>query len=294
MPHEKFGRLLADLRQEMFDPVTGSRWSQKKLAQVAGLSPRIIATLEQGAKTKLETDMLWRIAQALRLNTLERREFFLLATAPEETDFDTNELRETWKGLLALMGTLCLPALLHDDFFDVLAVNALSVAFNVGAAQSVGITEPFPPPHEHNLLRMLFAPDSLQRRRLAPLWAVMARTCVQLFHCYTLRHRSSPYFQELLKELRGYREFRVFWEEITEGGPHEIATHHPFRIHHPEAGITEWCNSIITTATSLGDLHLSIVLPCNREAFEALSAGLKAVPRQVYALKEWPHLKAHA
>lgn len=70
MPPRKFGRLLAALRQEKFDPASGRRWSQKMLAQAAGLSPRIVASLQQGVKTKLETDTLWQITQALRLNTL--------------------------------------------------------------------------------------------------------------------------------------------------------------------------------------------------------------------------------
>ncbi len=58
MKRKKFGNLLAALRQEKFDPATGSRWNQKKLAEEAGVSARVVATLEQGTKTKLETDML--------------------------------------------------------------------------------------------------------------------------------------------------------------------------------------------------------------------------------------------
>jgi transcriptional regulator with XRE-family HTH domain len=178
---------VADLRKEKFDPVSGHPWSQQSLADASGISPRIIATIEQGTKANIETDTLLRLANALRLNTSEKRMFFLLASASDIQDTSAVPLTETLQGLLSLIKELRLPALLYDDYLDILAVNSLSVAFNIGVAQAVGITDPFPITTEHNLLCLLFAPGAEHRQRLAPMWSVMARTCVQLFHCHTLR-----------------------------------------------------------------------------------------------------------
>lgn len=288
MSHMNFGKLVADLRKEKIDPVSGHQWSQKSLADASGLSSRIIATIEQGTKAKIETDTLLCLANALQLNTLEKRIFFLLAITTDVQDTSVVPLTETLHGLLALMKNLQLPALLYDDYLDILAVNSLSVAFNIGVAQAGGITAPFPITQEHNLLRLLFAPNSEHRQRLAPMWAVMARVCVQLFHCHTLRHRSTPYFQDLLSQLRRYPTFRQHWEAICDAEPTEVSNYHPFHIADPHHGTTEWCNSIVTTATPIADLHLSMVLPCNQAAFDALGVGVLATLPEVYQLEEWP------
>jgi transcriptional regulator with XRE-family HTH domain len=288
MGHEKFGQLVAALRKEKYDPATGHPWSQQKLASESGLSPRIIATIEQGTKAKIETDALLRLANALCLNTLEKRTFFLLASVTDIQETGAAPLRETFYGLLSLLKSIQLPALLYDDYLDILAVNSLSVAFNIGVAQTVGITDPFPITKERNLLCLLFAPDSEHRQRLAPMWSVMARTCVQLFRCNTLRHRSSPHFQDLLGRLRHYPLFRQHWEEVCNSGPAEIGNFHPFHIADPQRGATEWCNSIITTATQVADLHMSIVLPRNQAAFDALRVSVEATRLEGYQLEEWP------
>lgn len=194
----KFGQLVASLRKEKFDPHSVSHWSQETLASATGLSARIIATIEQGTKTKLEIDVLLLLAKALRLNTLETWSFLQIALAPENAAPNFNVATEKYRNALELMKTLQLPALLYDDYLDILAVNSLSVAFNIGVAQSMGITSPFPVPQDHNLLCLLFNPESEHQQRLAPMWTIMAHTCVQMFHCYTLRHRSTPYFNNEL------------------------------------------------------------------------------------------------
>jgi len=291
MSRAKFGALLAALRKERIDPISGRPWTQQLLAEASGLSPRMVANIEQGTKAHLETDALLSLAAALRLNTPEKRMFFLLAGSTATQDTDIAHLNKTLQGLLPLVKHLKVPALLYDDYLDIVAVNSLSIAFNIGVAQAVGVLDPFPVTQEHNLLRLLFAPDSEHRLRLSPMWSVMARTCVQLFHCNTLRHRSSPYFQDLLKQLRRYPAFRQHWEEICDSGSTEIGNCHPFHVPDPQHGMTEWCNSVVTTATAIADLHLSVVLPCNQAAFEALSVGAKTVQMEVFQLEEWPTAK---
>lgn len=288
MSRLKFGQLVAALRKEKFDPNSGSYWSQETLASATGISARIIATIEQGTKTKLETDTLLVLAKALQLNTLETRSFLQIALTPENAKINSIALTETYRNLIELIKTLQLPALLYDDYLDILAVNSLSVAFNIGVAQSMGITSPFPIPQDHNLLCLLFNPESEHQQRLAPMWTIMARTCVQMFHCHTLRHRSTPYFQSLLSQLRRYPVFRQYWEEICDAGSPEINCYHPFTIPTAQNEVAKWSNSVTTTVTPIADLHLAMVLPCNQAAFEALGVGLRAVPPEVYQLEEWP------
>ena len=79
MHRATFGKIVAALRKERFDPIQGRTWTQKHLAQTAGLSERLIANIERGDKVNLEGDILAGLANAFSLTTLERREFFALA-----------------------------------------------------------------------------------------------------------------------------------------------------------------------------------------------------------------------
>ncbi len=288
MNAKQFGKLVASLRKEKIDPETGKRWTQDTLAIETGLSQRIIATIEQGTKAKLETDTLVDLADAFKLNYLARKEFFSFALAPEYSELSISQIQTKIHDLLDLMKHLQLPALLHDDYYDIVAVNSLSIAFNISTAESVGITEPVPITRDSNLLCMLFSPDSVHRQRLAPIWGSMSSTCVQLFHRYTLQHRSTHYFQTLFNQLVNYREFRQIWEVVNYGDGVEVGNYQSFQIKHPKYGTTQWQHGLTLSETPIGNLHLSIVLPANPAALEAIAAGIKVVRQGVYQLQKWP------
>ncbi|MBX3015395.1 MAG: helix-turn-helix domain-containing protein [Caldilineaceae bacterium] len=283
-----FGKLVAGLRKEQFDSQRGERWTQTTLAQATGLSQRVIATIEQGTRAKLETDVLVRLADAFKLNFLTRKEFFSLALEPDPLTTANSSLQSKIQTLLHMMASLPVPALLHDDFYDILAVNSLSIAFNISLAESVGITEPLPTVTEYNLLKMLFAPNSPHRKRLSPMWSDMSSTCVQLFYRYTLRHRSSKYFQTLCNQLLVYREFRQVWEAVHDGDVVEANNYQAFQTKHPYYGVTLWYHGVIISETPVGNLHLSLVLPANHAAFDAIAASRTTVSPAIYPLQPWP------
>ena len=73
MDKKAFGKLLAVLRDEV-------HWTQADLAEMVEVETGVISNLERGTKKNLEPELLFRLANALGLTTLERREFFLAAS----------------------------------------------------------------------------------------------------------------------------------------------------------------------------------------------------------------------
>src|SRR5215510_15772133 len=70
MNRRDFGQLLATLRQDL-------DWTQFQLAEYAEVDQAVISQIERGVKKFFEPELLFCLANALQLTTLERREFFL-------------------------------------------------------------------------------------------------------------------------------------------------------------------------------------------------------------------------
>jgi len=60
MNRTDFGKLIAALRKEHFDPMAGKTWTQQMLAERSGLLPRAIGKIERGQKAALDADTLLR------------------------------------------------------------------------------------------------------------------------------------------------------------------------------------------------------------------------------------------
>jgi len=58
MNRANFGQVLKSLREDKLDYITGSTWSQEKLADASDLSKDIISNVERGKKSHLDRDTL--------------------------------------------------------------------------------------------------------------------------------------------------------------------------------------------------------------------------------------------
>jgi transcriptional regulator with XRE-family HTH domain len=73
--NDMFGKLIRSLRKEHRDEA-GAQWTQQPLASKTGVEKRTIERIEQGAMRRLELVLVLRLADALELMTMERKEFF--------------------------------------------------------------------------------------------------------------------------------------------------------------------------------------------------------------------------
>src|SRR5215212_3464983 len=77
MKRREFGKLVAALRQDM-------GWSQFELAEFSQLDNAVISQIERGVKKFFEPSLLFCLANAFQLTTMERREFIFAASGLDE------------------------------------------------------------------------------------------------------------------------------------------------------------------------------------------------------------------
>ena len=211
MEHETFGRIVAALRKEQINLSNGHSWSQQDLADETGLTQRIVSKIERGRQARLDGGILRELARAFNLTSLERREFFAMASEVADSEIVRTDLcnEEVFAQVWALLDALCAPAFLLDPFADVVGVNRALLAFhNISIAElqsfkttAVGI----------NNLALLLASDTPLRRVLGHGWRPIALANVQQWRVATLRYRHTPRFQQLFASLSTYPDFRMLW-----------------------------------------------------------------------------------
>ncbi len=77
MKRKEFGELVAALRQDL-------GWTQFQLAEYADLDEAVISQIERGVKKYFEPELLFQLANALQLTSLERHDFILAASGLDE------------------------------------------------------------------------------------------------------------------------------------------------------------------------------------------------------------------
>lgn len=287
MEHETFGKIVAALRREQIDFATGRRWSQQKLADETGLTKRIVSKIERGRQARLEGVVLQELARAFELTSLERREFFAMASQSSDravvrADLDHREvLEKAWASLSAIG----LPAFLMDTFGNIIGINRAMIAFH--GCSMAQISEAKATAEGVNLLGMLFAPDSTLRRVLGNGWHSNAMTVMRQWRAMTLRYRHTERFRQLFTALSVFPDFPVFWsasrersQDINSRLRSHIYTH---RVHGP-VGYTAFTD---ISLSDQGDLYLSAYVPQDRNTI-ALFQRLAGGSQQALPLANWP------
>lgn len=287
MEHETFGKIVAALRKEQIDFATGRRWSQERLARETGLTKRIVSKIERGRQARLEGEILQELARAFELTSLERREFFAMASQSADRAVVRADLdhREVFQKSWASLNALGLPAFLMDTFANVVGINRSMIAFhgcnigqiNAAKASAEGV----------NLIGMLFAPDSPLRRVLGNGWHSNAMTMVRQWRAMTLRYRHTDRFRQLYTALSAFPDFPIFWsasrerlQDVNSRLRSHIYTH---RLHGP-VGYTVFTD---ISLSDHGDLYLSTYVPQDLgtiELFQRLAGG----NQHALSLANWP------
>lgn len=94
MEHATFGKVVAALRKEQISFHNGQNWSQQDLANEAGLTSRVVGRIERGEQARLDGEVLGSLAKAFNLTSLERREFFAMASEVANGEIVRKDLRD--------------------------------------------------------------------------------------------------------------------------------------------------------------------------------------------------------
>ncbi len=287
MEHETFGKIVAALRREQIDYATGRRWSQQKLAEETGLTKRIVSKIERGRQARLEGEVLQNLARAFELTSLERREFFALASQSADKAVVRADLdhREVFEKAWASLSAIGLPAFLMDTFGNIVGINRAMIAFH--GCSMAQLSEAKTTAEGVNLMGMLFSPDATLRRVLGNGWHSNAMTVMRQWRAMTLRYRHTERFRQLFALLSAFPDFSIFWSASRER-PQDVNSR--LRSHIYTHGVHGPVGYTVFTDISLsdqGDLYLSAYVPQDRntiELFQRLSVG----GQQALPLANWP------
>lgn len=132
MKRKEFGELVATLRQDLGR-------TQFELAESVGVDVAVISQIERGVKKFFEPDLLFHLANAFQLTTMERRQFLLASTGLDQKQIvrqpsaavttDVFNIRTVLDKMVELTGRIRVPAFLTDVYGDVIAANNIIYAF---------------------------------------------------------------------------------------------------------------------------------------------------------------------
>src|SRR6185503_1015790 len=219
MNRKEFGQLFATLRQDL-------DWTQFQLSEYADIDEAVISQIERGVKKFFEPELLFQLANALQLTTLERREFFLAASGLEQKQIvrqpsaamatDVFNVRKSLDKMIELTGLVRLPAFLCDVYGDVIAANKIIISFF--KVPSTFLEDADRVPGGYNTTRFNFGKELLARSHVVDNWENYALNSMSAFRENSLRYRAKPYFKYLMKIFRNPIEYPLFdryWKMVS-------------------------------------------------------------------------------
>jgi transcriptional regulator with XRE-family HTH domain len=288
MQRKLFGQLVRSLRKEHRDE-HGTQWTQQALALKSGVDKRMIERIEQGQMRKIDSDIVLKLADALELTTMERKEFFFAAMFLDNRHIASpkGDPQEKLEILLHALRSIRLPAMIVDAYADVIAINN-------GALQLFDLHDdllkyPAEEPAAYNMMRIIFARDSKYRQVLNQQWTRNALHNIRVFRGLTLRHRFHPYFKQVLSALWKHPTFRLYWEQAHLQDDEDSSTDSLiYEYTHPQLGPIRYIANASNSLTRSGDLHWAIYIPLDERTTDVFREMIDKHGTDVVPLAPWP------
>jgi transcriptional regulator with XRE-family HTH domain len=233
---------------------------REEVAELAGVGTTWYTWLEQGRDVRASAQVLSALAQALRLDAVEKQHLFTLndcGTHCAET-LPTERVEEPLHRMLeSLVGQ---PAYVLGRRWDILAWNDAAVALFGDYGKLEG--------DARNIMHLVFANDA--HRKLLVDWNELAQTALATFRADSARYSGDPEFARLITTLmRASAEFRLWWprHEVVQN----LAT--TKRIEHPRCGRMAFEHTSFTV-TNHPDMKLVVYTPLELEDSRSKLAAL--------------------
>ncbi len=293
MERKEFGTLVSLLRQDL-------GLTQFQLHESSGINLAVISQIERGAKRFFESELLVKLANALHLTTIERREFFLAASGVSQRYLirqpsaalatDTVDIVKVLGKMTKLIERLSVPAFIMDVYSDVLAVNNMAFAFFQTPLEMV--QKAASTPGGFTTIRVMFGKELSVKSKITENWDHYALGSMRFVRENSLRYRARPYFQYLMKAFRDPNEYPLFdryWKMVSSTEQDREANTDVFSYTHVDFGQITYATATTTSITPHGELFLNQYLPLDertRGVFADLekNAGLGVIA----PLAPWP------
>ena len=292
MNRKNFGLLLATLRQDL-------DLTQFQLAEYSKVDEAVVSQIERGVKKYFEPELLFCLANALQLTTLERREFFLAASGLEQdqivrqrtmaTNTDVFNVRKILDKMVDLTGQMRLPAFLMDAYGDAVAANQIILSFFKVPPHMLETASQIP--GGYNTVRINFGKESIMHDRIESNWDGYAVNSMRAFRENSLRYRAQPYFKYLMKAFRNpveYPLFERYWKMVSSTEQDKELNLDYFAFRHDVFGDVKYTASSTTTITSFGELFLIQYLPLDERTSLTFEQIAKEAGQVAIRIAPWP------
>jgi transcriptional regulator with XRE-family HTH domain len=292
MKRKEFGSLIGALRQDL-------GLTQFELAEYAEVDWAVISQIERGVKKHFDPHLLFRLANAFQLTTLERREFFLAACGLDQKEIvrqpsaamstDVFNIRKTLDKMIELTGQVRLPAFLCDVYSDVIAANRIILSFfKIPFAYVENAVEL---PGAYNTARFNFGKELMARSYVIDHWDQYALNSMRSFRANSLRYRAQPYFKYLMQIFRNQNEYPLFdryWKMVSSYEQDKDAAIDYFSYRHEEFGEIKYISSLTVSITSFGELFLVQYLPLDGNTTQVFESLAQQAGPGVEQFAPWP------
>lgn len=187
-----------------------------------------------------------------------------------------------------MLADIQLPALLVDNYLDVIAANAILV--KLYDTKQIDLHRRLNQPAGFNLLSFIFSADFEPHRQLMTQqeWNNFAVSNVIYFRRVTLRCRMTDYFADLLAQLRRNREFRWVWEQVFYDEKRHFVGGESFKMGTLGSNRFSFLTAPLVTLTPYGNLEIIVHIPRNTETATAFYQLAGATSPKAYQLSPWP------
>lgn len=292
MNRKEFGELVAALRQDMGR-------TQFELAEYSEIDHAVISQIERGVKKFFEPELLFSLANAFQLSTLERKEFILAASGLDDKQMvrppsvavttDVFDAKKLLDKMVKLTGEIRLPAFLMDVYCDVIAANWMMIAFyNVPSSLLENAASI---PGGFNAVRINFSRDLVARNQIADHWDYYAVNSMHAFRANSLQYRAKPYFKYLMKAFRNPAEFPFFdrfWKMVSSTDQDKEVNVDQFSYQHSEFGHLKYLASTTVGITSFGNLFLTQNIPLDEHTEDVFAQLSSKAGFGVAQFAPWP------
>lgn len=294
-----FGKVVASLRRDRFNFETGRAWRQKDLADRVGLTQRIVSKIERGQQVKLDGGLLQGLADAFNLSSLERSEFFAMAS--EVNGYETIRrgrcsgeadgvcCGEVFGQVCGMLESVQAPALVMDSFGDIVGMNRCMVAFyniDTDVLQAKKISD-----GRVNCLELMVMGDSASVREvLGGNWRSVVFGFLQQWRFMTLRHRHTSRYESIFAVLSNLPEFRAMWamENESVNSLHDCSLLRNYAYQHGLWGPVAYTVLTNSTFCAYGKLHQSVLVPRDPST-SSLFQKLASHHKGLLPIMPWPN-----
>jgi transcriptional regulator with XRE-family HTH domain len=287
MDRETFGRLVQVLRREHRDE-EDRLWTQETLAHKTKLSKRTIERIEDGSLIKIDAPILQRLADALKLTTMERKEFFFAAIGITNNLLTSSKSNSTevLDALSDILKRTTLPAFINDVYADIVAANHSII--NLLEIPRELIIEASHVQAGYNTMRIIFSQEFGFRDIIGDQWDKSARHNMQYFKGISLRYRLNPYFEDILSALRKYPAFKRYWGQAHIDEEDTSGNNVCYQYKHRTFGNLSYLANISTSFTKSGELYSVIYIPLDPHTSKVFKEISEKHGNDIMKLAPWP------